>query len=449
MPWTVGDVDEHKKGLTPAQKKKWVSVANGVLKDCQSKGGKDCEGKAIRIANSKFEEKQMSLKTEKIPKGALRFVGEGCHAFAELSTEDEKPPKLKMTAYNGKVIKGHWYWDDLAIDLSGMSFPGGKFPILENHNTDRKVGFHKGKPSTEDNKLELLSEKTQFVSTPAAEEFIKLSSEGFPYQASIYAKPTEIQRLTKDETTEVNGFTMRGPGTVWRKSQFKEASVCVFGWDSQTSASAFSKTETEDVDFLEETLEENTEQDQFTEGGEIMNLEELKQKHPDLVTQLTEEVTDKVTNELTIIFGEEKKLLEDENARLSGEVDARDERLSKLEKKDALRDEKDRKETADKIWANKLADSEVDEHMWPKVQNMVSYKKFVKDEELDVEAFSAAVDTEIKDWEGRLSTMSNTSGMGFVNRSAEGGGNESKDQLKEENTGLTNSLLKRAGQKVE
>ena len=56
MPWTVGDVDGHKKGLTPSQKRKWVKIANGVLADCEKSGGKDCEGKAIRVANSKFME---------------------------------------------------------------------------------------------------------------------------------------------------------------------------------------------------------------------------------------------------------------------------------------------------------------------------------------------------------------------------------------------------------
>jgi len=52
MPWSVGDVDHHKKGLTAAQKAKWVRVANGVLKDCLAKKGKDCDAKSIRIANS-------------------------------------------------------------------------------------------------------------------------------------------------------------------------------------------------------------------------------------------------------------------------------------------------------------------------------------------------------------------------------------------------------------
>ena len=50
MPWTVADVDKHKKDLTPEQKKKWISIANSVLKDSGD------EGKAIRIANSKCVE---------------------------------------------------------------------------------------------------------------------------------------------------------------------------------------------------------------------------------------------------------------------------------------------------------------------------------------------------------------------------------------------------------
>jgi uncharacterized protein YdaT len=53
MPWSVADVEKHKKGLSAAQKKKWVQIANGVLKDCQEMKQDDCEAKAIRIANSK------------------------------------------------------------------------------------------------------------------------------------------------------------------------------------------------------------------------------------------------------------------------------------------------------------------------------------------------------------------------------------------------------------
>ncbi|MFW6246743.1 MAG: hypothetical protein ACOC22_01010, partial [bacterium] len=52
MPWTIKDVDKHKKDLSAKQKKKWVAVANRVLKDCQEKDGKNCDAKAIKAANS-------------------------------------------------------------------------------------------------------------------------------------------------------------------------------------------------------------------------------------------------------------------------------------------------------------------------------------------------------------------------------------------------------------
>lgn len=48
MPWSVGDVDKHKKNLSSEQKSKWSSIANSVL----SKTGN--EASAIRIANSRI-----------------------------------------------------------------------------------------------------------------------------------------------------------------------------------------------------------------------------------------------------------------------------------------------------------------------------------------------------------------------------------------------------------
>jgi len=53
MPWGVNDVEEHKKGLSAKQKKKWVEIANGVLRECQEMNQGDCDRKAIRVANSK------------------------------------------------------------------------------------------------------------------------------------------------------------------------------------------------------------------------------------------------------------------------------------------------------------------------------------------------------------------------------------------------------------
>ena len=53
MPWTVEDVDKHKKGLSDKKKKQWVRIANAVLAKCVKDGGTDeeCAPKAIRQAN--------------------------------------------------------------------------------------------------------------------------------------------------------------------------------------------------------------------------------------------------------------------------------------------------------------------------------------------------------------------------------------------------------------
>lgn len=53
MPWTVGDVDKHKKGLSKEQKRRWVKIANSILSECQDTKQQNCEARAIRIANSR------------------------------------------------------------------------------------------------------------------------------------------------------------------------------------------------------------------------------------------------------------------------------------------------------------------------------------------------------------------------------------------------------------
>jgi len=51
MPWTVADVEEFKKGLSDEKKKRWVRIANSVLRKCREEGGENCEASAIRQAS--------------------------------------------------------------------------------------------------------------------------------------------------------------------------------------------------------------------------------------------------------------------------------------------------------------------------------------------------------------------------------------------------------------
>ena len=92
-------------------------------------------------------------KTEKLPKGALRLVQTGSECFAFAKKEGENT-RLNMVGYSGGVIKDHWYWGNLMINLDGMSFPITKYPILEDHRDDKKIAFT-GKPLIDDYKLKV------------------------------------------------------------------------------------------------------------------------------------------------------------------------------------------------------------------------------------------------------------------------------------------------------
>jgi hypothetical protein len=169
--------------------------------------------------------------TQLIPVTALQFK-QGSIASRGLN--------FMMTAYGGGIIKNHWYWGNLAIDLSRIAFPKNTYPLLENHDTDKRIGHFSRDQIEIDGGLRIKG--LSYVDTPESHSFRKLSREGFPFEASIRALPTQIQRLTEGETATVNGFEFKGPGTVWRACEFKEASVCVFGWDTDTQATASSQS---------------------------------------------------------------------------------------------------------------------------------------------------------------------------------------------------------------
>lgn len=82
MPWTTTDVDKHKKGLSEEGKKRWVSIANGVLKSCMKDGGSEdeCAASAIRIANSKV----------------------GTNSYTTCKTKQNKEEKVSRKKLDGK-----------------------------------------------------------------------------------------------------------------------------------------------------------------------------------------------------------------------------------------------------------------------------------------------------------------------------------------------------------
>jgi len=125
MPWSVGDVDGFKKGLTDAEKKRWTEIANSALAACLKDGGKDCEASAIKQANGVVEEAQHEHAAlgEKIleavfDEGAtFKATIQGFLRAAKAVTRHPNiPAKVKKQVDELRDLIGKNTWADLAVD---------------------------------------------------------------------------------------------------------------------------------------------------------------------------------------------------------------------------------------------------------------------------------------------------------------------------------------------
>jgi len=353
-------------------------------------------------------------KDAKIPKGALTFQDNEC--FASLDTfkdeNDSDQIRMNMTVYSGGIIKNHWYWDDLAIDLEGMKAPTGKYPVLEDHETSKKIGFS-SKPIVIDGKLKLDPSNVVFVDTEVSREFRNLAKDGFPFQSSLSGRPTKVERIEEGSFSTVNGIQLKGPASIWREWEYREGSVCVFGWDNKTSASVFSKEEV-DVIYDEVFVQK--------EVLKVMDITTLSKEHPDLLKQIEDAAIAKAKAEFSQEEVKFSQTITDLNSKLSDS----EKKILELEKKDAQRAEREMAMKAESIWATKLAASTIPERLFSKVRKNVSYADFVKEGVFDETEMSKAVDAEITDWES-LNIAQPVQGTGFTKKEADGSDNLSKE----------------------
>lgn len=350
----------------------------------------------------------MEKKTVQIKKSAMLLVDDGHNGHVKFSAaSDGTAEEFEMTAYSGGIIKNHFWWGDLAIDLEGMSIPKKKIPILEDHNTSMKIGFAT-KMSKDNHQLTVAD--SQFVDTPESIKFRETSSQGFPYEASMYVKPTNIQSLQENETAEVNGYTMKGPGTIFRKSVLKEVSVCTFGYDPNTSSKAFAEmNEDVEIEYQGATQLTNKEEEK------VMTFAEMKEKYPELCAQLSAEAIADVEAK----FSQEKTVLEtqltaakEENARLSAANKDQETRLSNLEKAEGIRQEQAIQLAADSEFNTRFTAAGLPERLHGKIKKLVNHEAFVADGKLDKTAFGAAIDAELADWKNPEDTVLGLGGSG-------------------------------------
>jgi len=388
--------DAAKLSVAPADLyQEWTDIVNSHYDKFRESGLDDtvAEERALLRANSMFQE-------QAVPAMALMFSEKEVGLKFSSEGDESESVKLDMVGYTGGVIKDHWWWDDLAIDLDGVGFSAEKFPILENHDTDRKIAFT-GKPVVDENGISADPNTTVFLDNNLSTEFISNSKKGFPYQSSIYVQPTSIERIEKDAEVEVNGFTLKGPGTVFRKCEFKEMSVCVFGWDSNTNATAFNK----EVPLGKDCVVRTKFSEPVSDGGQgsqqtsdnnskeedVMDLTKFKEEHPDLYKEVFEMGVTDGKSEAEKGFSADKEAMDAKFTEMG-------DRVAKFEKAEVIRAEKELQSTAAALFSAKLSASDIPEHLHDKVRPHVSYTKFLNDGVLDTAKFSEAIDAEIQSW---------------------------------------------------
>lgn len=381
----------------------------------------------------------MSKIRENIPKKALHFTDTG-ECFAKVDDSG-----FEMLGYSGGVIKDHWWWGDLIINVQGMSFPKAKIPILAQHDIERKIGFSK-KPIADD---KILFDQITYLDNEHSTAFRNDSIAGFPFEASISAKPTEVLRLEKGAKMTVNGKNVQGPMTVWNKAVFRECSVCVFGADSNTKSKAFDEKVDECEEFSIEIIGAPLSEGEFksspeTEGGNTdMKLAELKDKHPDLVKEIMDEAKAQFSSQdsgLKIVNEE----LSAKVLALSNVVEAQGKQILQFDKNEEIRSAQELKAKADLLWTQRLAGSDLPENLFGKVRKMVSHTSFMKETGFDVDAFSSAIDAEISDWSSKLEAS--TPAIQGFGRSHKSDDTTNPETELEDDQDFADDMLSRVGQ---
>lgn len=148
MPWTSIDADRFKKGLSRKQKKRWATVANSALESCKDTGGQDCEARAIKIANSKFQEFNPLLSGDSLDK---------IEALFRKKFEEEKSLDLETRQAMAECMEEGGLREECmekAKKKSEMRRLFGDLYEIEEMEIFR-VGTHNGDDFTEDDLLEI------------------------------------------------------------------------------------------------------------------------------------------------------------------------------------------------------------------------------------------------------------------------------------------------------
>ncbi len=188
---------------------------------------------------------------------------------------------FRILGYSGKIIKNHWYWGNLAIDLAGLKFYKKRVAVLESHFSGRRIGF-----TTKQEIKDAVRVEGEFLDSENAQQMKKDIQAGFPMEASLFCPPSVIEHVLDGASVKVNGHVMKGPGAVFREAIVKEVSMCVFGLDTSTKSSAFAAENNQEIKF--NLMETNIMAEETQTVTEIESVESFAQLYPEFYKEIFE-----------------------------------------------------------------------------------------------------------------------------------------------------------------
>ena len=145
------------------------------------------------------------------------------------------PPRFEMIANTGKKpmrLEGWKY--PVVMDLAGMSIPSQSRPIRLHHDSSQGVGHTDFIGMNENG--ELVARGVVSRDTAAAKDVTASAKNGFPWQASVGASADQVEFVKSGDESPVNGYMLKGPANIVRKSTLGEISFVDIGGDDATSA---------------------------------------------------------------------------------------------------------------------------------------------------------------------------------------------------------------------
>lgn len=170
--------------------------------------------------------------------------------------------------------------------------------------------------------------------------------------------------------------------------------------------------------------------------GGIMDLKELKEKHPNLVSEIEEAASataskgfdEKMNSVLDLV---QKKDIE--IGALTSENESLKKSIKEMEKANLQSKMEVAKANASAIFAAKFGDSVIPEKLYSKVEKQVSFSDFLTEEgNLDKDKYSEAVAAEISDWEETFSSSKEIAGV--VTTTEEKSQEDNKEETEEDET---------------